>query len=183
MYHILDNTLSSCSLNFLYKLSLECPVWSFNRSSHILDEKKFAGVSYSDNYTSYIDNSIYGYNLLLYQTILSKFKSDVLEQQPIPSRIHQGAKYLKNVGVPHRDSEHVDDTTILFFNNPVWKKEWGGGIIVEDNLIDYIPGRAIIFPSVFQHYVSPIEHDDCPIRLATNFIFRYNFKSLKNADI
>lgn len=184
MYHILDNTLSNSSLNYLYNLSLDYNVWALNRRSNGAEhEKKFPGVNYSDNYICRIDNSVFGYNILLYQTILSKFKSNVLEEQPIPLRIHQGAKYIKNVGEPHRDSENIDDTTILFFNNPIWEKEWGGGIVIEGSLVDYVPGRAVIFPSVYEHYVSPILNDDCPIRLATNFIFRYNFKNLKNADI
>ena len=80
MYHILDNTLSNSSLNYLYNLSLDYNVWALNRRSNGAGhEKKFPGVNYSDNYICHIDNSVFGYNLLLYQTILSKFKSNVLE--------------------------------------------------------------------------------------------------------
>lgn len=183
MYQILDNVLKKPSLKFLYNESLSIHGWHLNRKSQKNEDKGFGGLALSDNYQQSNNSFLYGFNIYLYQQILSNFKSNVLEDQPLPRRIHLGAKYKGNVGSNHRDTDHIDDTTILFFNNPFWEKDWGGGIVIENELIDYVPGRAIIFPSVFFHHVEQIKSDESPIRLATNFIFNYNFKSLKNANI
>ena len=182
MYHILDNILKKPSLNFLYNESLAINGWHLDRKSHN-EAIGFGGLMLSDNYQQLNSSFLYGFYVYLYQQIVSSFNDNILQEQPIPMRIHLGAKYKDNVGKNHRDTDHIDDTTILFFNNPDWEKEWGGGIIIENELIDYVPGRAIIFPSVFYHHVENIQSNQTPIRIATNFIFRYNFKNLKNANI
>tara|TARA_R100001509_G_scaffold17162_2_gene8620 strand:+ start:937 stop:1491 length:555 start_codon:yes stop_codon:yes gene_type:complete len=184
MHIVLDDILDPMSLNYLYQENLNTPFWTLNRRSY-LEQKFFGGMVLCDEYQILHNSVIFGYNLAVYHKILNYYNCDeFIKEKPYPKRIHIGAKYKGNIGESHRDSNNIDDTTILFFNNPIWKKEWGGGIMIEDTHIDYVPGRAVIFPSVFNHHVSPIEKDDCPIRLATNFIFQKNIKELhKNANI
>lgn len=183
MHIILDDVLDPISLNFFYQENINTPFWTLSRSSNH-EGKVFGGLVIMDNYQTVYNSVLLGYNLSIYHKIISNFDSEFLKEKPYPRRIHVGAKYKDNVGEKHRDSPNIDDTTILFFNNPIWKKEWGGGIVIEDTLIDYVPGRAVIFPSVFNHFVSPINTVDCPIRLATNFIFEKNLKEIyKDAHI
>ena len=189
---IIDRVLDNLSLEFLYKETLGAPNWSLDRTSGDDDQTSFGGLSLlhatEKQIHGQIINSPYlcGYYISIYHKILCNFSPQVFQETPLPRRIHLGAKYKGNVGLPHTDSNVADDTTILFFNNPVWKTEWGGGIIVDNQLIEYVPGRAVIFSSTTNHYVSPILFDKTPIRLATNYIFRYNINKLgknENANI
>ena len=46
--------------------------------------------------------------------------------------------------------------TLMFFGNSIWKDKWGGKFYYKDSSkkehsIDYVPGRVILFPAVFEH--------------------------------
>lgn len=65
----------------------------------------------------------------------------------------------------HIDSAEENDITILFFCNKYWEESWGGELkIYEDSgmfhkVIDFIPGRIVIFDSRIQHKVLPLTPD------------------------
>lgn len=177
---VIDKVIDTHSLNYIYDETIRTPNWTLNRESGTKNnDKSFGGMSILGNYK--IENSPFlcGYFISIYHKILANFNFNGLEKKvPLPKRIHIGAKYIGNVGTPHKDSDNFNETSILFFNNPFWKNEWGGGIVIDDNLIDYVPGRAVIFSSTSNHYVSPIISDEAPIRLAVNYMFEFNINNL-----
>ena len=63
--------------------------------------------------------------------------------------------------------------TLMFFGNSIWKDEWGGKFYYKDksnkeHSIDYVPGRVILFPAVFDHRADAPE-DKYQFRLSTVF--------------
>ena len=74
----------------------------------------------------------------------AKFLSDDLH------RIHIGAKGALQDDMIHTDS-NKEANTVLFYLNPIWKKEWGGETIVDGKKIEYKPNRAVIYDARLPH--------------------------------
>lgn len=64
----------------------------------------------------------------------------------------------------HTDSSFQNTFTILIFCNKYWEESWGGELkMYEENskihkVIDYFPGRVILFDSRIEHKVLPLTH-------------------------
>ena len=64
----------------------------------------------------------------------------------------------------HTDSHHPNTLTILIYPNLYWEDEWAGDLKVYDDspkalfnqVIDFVPGRVILFDSRIKHKVMPI---------------------------
>ena len=65
----------------------------------------------------------------------------------------------------HVDSSHENNITILFFCNKYWEESWGGELKIYEQsgpfhkVIDFVPGRIIIFDSRIEHKVLPLTPD------------------------
>ena len=53
---------------------------------------------------------------------------------------------------------HYDacDFTLIYYPSIAWKPEWGGGTIVGDTLVQYIPNRLVMFSCDQLHQGQPI---------------------------
>jgi len=69
---------------------------------------------------------------LIYEFI--KIRVDFLSNNFV--RAHLGAKAPLQDDIQHKDGEE-DETTVLFYLNDEWKKNWGGETIVEGKKIEY----------------------------------------------
>ena len=63
----------------------------------------------------------------------------------------------------HTDANMDGCVTILFFCNKYWEEYWGGELKIYDNendlvnkVIDFVPGRIVIFDSKIEHKVLPL---------------------------
>jgi hypothetical protein len=75
-------------------------------------------------------------------------------------RNHFNPMKVKRVGVNGQtagtDSHwHIDGpqghTSLIHFSSPVWNEEWGGALVVGDDVVSYKPNRAVIFDSSLLH--------------------------------
>jgi len=63
----------------------------------------------------------------------------------------------------HTDSNSDGSATILIFCNKYWDESWGGELKIYDNfnssinkVVDFVPGRIVIFDSKIEHKVLPL---------------------------
>lgn len=83
--------------------------------------------------------------------------------------LYIGHHYINHYGLMTTSAEHCDGDfeglyTILIFPNNIWGKNWGGEIAFYGkdkihNMIEYIPGRIILFDSRISHKVLPINRN------------------------
>ena len=81
--------------------------------------------------------------------------------------IHVGHQYINHYSLMTNVAKHVDSSfsdcmTILVFPNKYWNSEWGGEIAFysekteQHTLVEYKPGRIILFDSRIAHKVLPM---------------------------
>lgn len=82
---------------------------------------------------------------------------EVTETTYYLSRIDLNLQHSFCDGSAHIDGDY-SNSTIMYFSNCQWEKEWGGQFQILDgqhgNVIEeyeYVPGRVIIFPSNYWH--------------------------------
>ena len=63
-------------------------------------------------------------------------------------RIDLGAKNETSIPEFHRDAhDNNSPISILGFLTPVWAEDWGGSLQLEENKINFEPGKFMIFDS------------------------------------
>tara|TARA_R110000824_G_scaffold20858_9_gene78224 strand:- start:1659 stop:2126 length:468 start_codon:yes stop_codon:yes gene_type:complete len=69
---------------------------------------------------------------------------------------------------PHR---HTDDGdyTMIYYPNTEWKKEWGGGTMIKNEVCDYVGNRLVIFPASEKHQAMPVSRDCYELRSVVVF--------------
>jgi hypothetical protein len=83
------------------------------------------------------------------------------------THIHVGHQYINHYSLMTNVAKHVDSSfqdfmTILVFPNKHWNGEWGGEIAFysekteQHTLVEYKPGRVIVFDSRIAHKVLPM---------------------------
>lgn len=149
---IIDNVLLQKDIFTLYKSLIDSGVWSLNRSSlPNPDVGTFPG--FIVKHENQIFNNYWdGYFTSLYQNINNRYKE--LYGYTLPNtirRIHLGAKNDSSVTEFHCDEDLPNAYTIVGFLTPVWAKEWGGDLLVEDKKINIQPGRFAAFKTNVRH--------------------------------
>ena len=82
-----------------------------------------------------------------------------------------GAKNSKSETVFHTDNNDPLDWSILGFLTPVWKLEDGGEVRIEQEKINYKPGRFILFKSHLLHNGGYIKNNNLNYwRISLNII-------------
>jgi hypothetical protein len=147
MKHV-DNVMLDKDLFNLYTRLINTNNWNLARSSLPgQDYGTFPGFSIRDNNIIY-DQFWDGYFVSLFETINKNFFEKYNYTLPNSiDRIHLGAKNNESYTEFHRDNQENHMTTIVGFLTPVWAKEWGGDLQVEDEKIELKPGRFVIFDS------------------------------------
>ena len=64
---------------------------------------------------------------------------------------------------PH---EHTDDGdfTMIYYPRLDWKKDWGGGTVVGDELVPYVGNRLIVFDAKTPHQAMPVSRQCYELR-------------------
>jgi hypothetical protein len=141
-----DNVILDKVLFNLYRNLFSHSGWNLTRSSTGESLGNFPGFVVKDNnqvYNNYWD----GYFTSLYERIKINFYEKYKYKLPDHiCRIHLGAKNENSMTEFHTDDAN-DAITVLGFLTPVWAKDWGGSLQVEENNIDFKPGKFLIFNS------------------------------------
>jgi len=143
---IVDDIFPKEINNYLYDLIIKEPIWNLNMYSREDAHKIVGCVLFDKRVNINKETNINALVALIYEFI--KIRVDFLSNNFV--RAHLGAKAPLQDDIQHKDGEE-DETTVLFYLNDEWKKNWGGETIVEGKKIEYKPNRAIIFPSNVMH--------------------------------
>ena len=67
---------------------------------------------------------------------------------------------------------HIDDGdfTMIYYPRIDWKKEWGGGTLVDDYLVSYVGNRLVVFTASLPHMAMPVSRECYELR--TNVVFK-----------
>ena len=67
---------------------------------------------------------------------------------------------------------HIDDgdCTMIYYPRMDWKKEWGGGTLVNETLVPYAGNRLIVFTASLPHMAMPVSRECYELR--TNVVFK-----------
>jgi len=154
---IVDNVLLKKDIFSLYTNLISSPVWDLHRTSLLptddgpFDMGCFPGFIVKDGDKIY-NQFWHGYFASLFERINIKFFEEnnyYLPRNII--RINLGAKNDSSLTELHIDDPTPGVHTVLGFLTPVWAKEWGGSLQIENNNIDFTPGKFIVFESDKQH--------------------------------
>ena len=69
---------------------------------------------------------------------------------------------------------HVDDGqfTMIYYPRLDWKPEWGGGTMVDGELVEYVRNRLVIFDAYQRHKAMTVSRECYELR--TNVVFKCN---------
>ena len=69
---------------------------------------------------------------------------------------------------------HIDDGdfTMIYYPRMDWKKEWGGGTLVDDTLVSYAGNKLIVFTASLPHKAMPVSRECYQLR--TCVVFKCN---------
>ena len=69
---------------------------------------------------------------------------------------------------------HIDDGqfTMIYYPRMDWKQQWGGGTMVNSELVQYIGNRLVIFDAHLPHMAMPVSRECYELR--TNVVFKCN---------
>jgi hypothetical protein len=148
---IFDEVISEPTLYDLYTQITNTGMWSIGR------------VSKKKNYHAFPGHIIKEHTGEVFNPLLCGFFSGIVEQLRqryyeayndfLPTeimRIHLGAKNPTSYTEMHTDT-NKKGVSIVGFLTPEWKPEWNGRLKIEDNFVDYIPGRFAIFDTNKMH--------------------------------
>ena len=115
------------------------------------------------------DAASYDWAHSLFDMFVNKFdfksKYDVVDYERIYCNSHtHGIE-------PHL---HIDDGdfTMIYYPRMDWKKEWGGGTLVDDTLIPYVGNKLIVFTASLPHKAMPVSRECYQLR--TCVVFKCN---------
>ena len=69
---------------------------------------------------------------------------------------------------------HIDDGdfTMIYYSRMDWKKEWGGGTLVNETLVPYAGNRLVVFTANLPHMAMPVSRECYQLR--TCVVFKCN---------
>ena len=59
---------------------------------------------------------------------------------------------------------------MIYYPRIDWKKEWGGGTLVDDTLVSYVGNRLVVFTASLPHMAMPVSRECYELR--TNVVFK-----------
>ena len=149
--YIFDNLFDQSALEFINQYCLNSvykPEHSSNNMNYEIDSRFVSMISASE---------------LQHSTILPVIRSI---SNYINKDLYIGNQYINHYTLNTSVSEHCDGSepgqyTILVFPNKYWESTWGGEIAFYDTgsvhkLINFKPGRVILFDSRISHKVMPL---------------------------
>ena len=115
------------------------------------------------------DAGSYDWAHSLFDLFMNKFdfksKYDVVDYERIYCNAHtHGIE-------PHL---HIDDGdfTMIYYPRIDWKKEWGGGTLVDETLVPYAGNRLVVFTASLPHKAMPVSRECYQLR--TCVVFKCN---------
>lgn len=175
-YYLFDDLISSGELIWIYNQLIETPLWTLSRTSktpsmNLIPFMGFPGLQIKTKDVIHHDG-LHGVFLGLLHRIREAAKSRHSLTLPAEVyRIHVGAKSSHSRTEFHADMDSTQFWTILGFLNPIWHGDDGGEFYLEDQKIEFKPGRFILFRSNIKHDGGYVTNETLSYwRIAVNMI-------------
>jgi hypothetical protein len=170
-YYIIEDIISNNDLFNLYDELVNAPVWYLTRHTHKSIVGQWPGfIVHQDN--TVMNPYWFGRFCGLLENIKNNFeKKYKFSLPPKIVRMHVGAKHTQANTDFHTDVLEPFTYTIVGFATPEWSQEWGGELNIEGELIDFKPGKFVIFKSDLRHDGTKIKETN-NWKLSLNFVLR-----------
>jgi hypothetical protein len=172
-YYVIDNVILKNDLFNLYNDLINAPVWHISRAT---TDKTVVGMwpGFIVKNNEEIRNHFwYGRFWGLLENIKNVFQKENNFSLPANiARIHVGAKNTTSNTDFHTDVFEPYTYTIVGFITPEWSQEWGGELNIEGEIIDFKPGRFVIFKSELRHDGSKIKKEINHWKISLNYVLR-----------
>lgn len=175
-----DNVILNEDLLNLYRGLITTSNWNLARSSiggnglSPDDMNIFPGFVVKDDYNKVYHNYWNGYFTSLCERIKINFYEKYKYKLPEHIyRIHLGATNEISMTKFHDDDDDSNAITILGYLTPIWAQEWGGSTQVEENNIEFKPGKFLIFNSNQIHKGTSPNKKIPYWRISINYILKH----------
>lgn len=151
--YIIDKIIRDKDIYTLYNNLIRTNCWSLDRKSLPTNQEygTFPGFIIQEN-TNIFNPFWSGYFSSLFERLNHQFEKKYKFTLPSTiKRIHLVAKNDTSLTEFHCDTQDTNCYSIVGFLTPVWAKEWGGELMVEDSKIDFEPGKFVAFKSNLRH--------------------------------
>ena len=171
-YYLLDNVITKNDLFNLYNELINSPVWHISRCTH--DSKVGMWPGFIVKGKDEVRNHFwYGRFIGLLENIKNVFeKEHNFSLPPNIYRVHLGAKNTTSNTDFHTDVVEPYTYTFVGFITPEWSSEWGGELNIEGEIIDFKPGRFVIFKSELRHDGSKIKKEINHWKISLNYVLK-----------
>lgn len=151
---IYDNLIKNSDLDFLHTFCLNAN-YRCEHGSSPLGYEKDSRFSAKMNHSEISSSGVLD--------IVKNISNDLGETLYIGNCYINHYQLMTSTG-RHTDSSFPNTYTVLIFCNKYWEESWGGELKIyeEDSninkIIDYVPGRVLLFDSRIEHKVMPLTH-------------------------
>ena len=111
----------------------------------------------------------YEYLLPIWESVVHKLKFEQYYNITGWKRLYMNAHTNGVEPHMHRDD---GDFTMMYYPRLDWQPEWGGGTMVDGELVQYIGNRLVIFDAHLPHIAMPVSRECYELR--TNVVFKCN---------
>jgi hypothetical protein len=171
-YYIVDDIISDNDLFNLYTDLIKSNVWYLARATNGSTVGQWAGFIVHDNDTV-MNPYWFGRFVGLFENIKHNFEKKYKFSLPSKiRRMHVGAKHTGSNTDFHTDVSEPFTYTIVGFATPEWSSKWGGELNIEGELIDFKPGRFVIFKSDLRHDGTKIKGETNHWKLSLNYVIK-----------
>ena len=171
-YYILDNIIPKRELIWLYNDLTNANCWYLSRRTHESQVGQWPGFEVANNGEV---NNWYWYGR--FESLLDNIKNQFEKQYnfslpPAIRRMHVGAKNNTSNTDFHCDVYEPYTYTIVGFATPEWSNDWGGELNIEGDIIDFKPGRFVIFKSDLRHDGGKEKKDLDYWKISLNYVLK-----------
>ena len=112
-----------------------------------------------------------GYEYVMPIWSIAMYKYDFKKNLSVTDyeRIYMNAHTHGIEPVMHKDD---GDFTMIYYPRLDWKSEWGGGTLVDGNLVSYVGNRLVVFDAQLPHMAMPVTRECYQLR--TCVVFKCN---------
>ena len=164
MIEIYDNVLEPHVAELVF-MQMQDVYWKYDYNSQKGEVNKHWHVLCGHNDEEVIHNN-FDWLLPLWDIIYTKYNFKDEYNLETYKRLYLNAH---THGIePH---EHTDDGdfTMIYYPRLDWKKDWGGGTVVDGKLISYVGNRLIIFTAKLPHQAQPVSRQCYELRSVVVF--------------
>ena len=139
--------------------------WKFDYPSDVKHQSRHWHVLCGSNAITVIANG-FEWVMPIWNSVLHKYNFKDKFNIATPKRIYMNAHTHGVEPVMHRDD---GDFTMIYYPRMDWKPEWGGGTLIDGQLVPYVGNSLVIFDAFLPHMAMPVTRECYELRTVIVF--------------